>query len=229
MTVDFNPTDDFADVVDGTETVTLKRRGSSSETVIANALRRAVDTSEAKVRNLYNTWKTPASDGRHTAGDVTWHLPKEQLSDAPRLGDLIVDGDSGRWTILDVRLATLQTRWQCFARNLAVVYGLDDTVTVLKATYAKGDGGAAEPTWHVWKTGVRARIQPAEVKVDTEHHTRRACQRFQIFVEEDVVLDHNHRIQGPDGSVYSIRSTIGTQRIDQVQTIDAEVTPWPAA
>lgn len=225
MTIDFDPTDDFADIVDGTEAVTLKRRGTSSETAIANALRRAVDTHEAAARNLYNTWKKPASAGRHTAGDVIWHLPKEQLSVAPRLGDLIVDADNARWTVLEVGLATLETRWQCFARNLAVVHGLDDTLTILKATYAKGSGGAAEPAWNVWKTGIRARIQPAEVAVDVENQARRITQRFQIFVEEDVALDHNHRIQGPDGTVYRIRGTTGAQRIDQVQTVDAEVTP----
>ncbi len=221
MTVNFDPSDDFAETVDGTETVTLKRRGSSAETIITHALRRAVNTSEAQVRNVYNTWKAPSGGGRHTAADLTWHLPKEQLSDAPRLGDTIIDGGDRRWTVLDVRLATLETRWQCFARNLSVAYGLDDTVTILKATYAKGDGGAAEPTWNVWKTGVRARIQPAEVDVDTEHQTRRTKRRFQIFVEEDVALDHNHRIEGPDTTIYTIRGTLGAERIDQVQTVDA--------
>ena len=219
--MDFNPTDDFADVVDGTETVTLKRRGSSAQTIVINALRRAVDTREAMVRNAYNTWKTPASEGRHTASDLTWHLPKAQLGDAPRSGDLIVDGSGQRWTVLDVRLATLETRWQCLTRNLAIAFGLDDTVTILKATYAKGDGGAAESTWNVWKTGVRARIQPAEVDVGTEHQARRTTRRFQVFVEEDVALDHSHRIQGPDGTIYRIRGTLGTERIDQVQTVDA--------
>lgn len=229
MTVNFDPTSDFADVVDGTQTVTLSRRGSSSQTVVTHALRRAVDLQEARVRNLYNTWKAVPSEGRHTAADVTWHLPKEQLGESPRLGDLIVDGSGRRWTVLDVQTATLKTRWQCFARELAVVYGLDDTVAILAAVYAKGDGGAAEPTWQTWKTGVRARIQPAEVDVDVEHQARRTSRRFQIFVEEDVALDHNHRIQGPDGTVYSVRGTSGTERIDQVQTIDAEVSPWPAA
>ena len=224
MAVNFDPDDDFADVVDGLETVTLRRRGSSTQTVVTHTLRRAVDTREARVRNLYNTWKSPASSGRHAASDVTWHLPSEQLSDAPRLGDLIIDGDGQRWTILDVQLATLRTRWQCITRDLAVVYGLDDTVIILKATYVKGDGGAAEPSWHPWKTGIRARVQPAEVAVGTEHQARRTTRRVQIFVEEDVALDHTHRIQGPDGTVYKIHGSTGTQRIDQVQTVDAEVT-----
>lgn len=225
MTVNFDPSDDFADVVDGTETVTLKRRGSGNQTVVTRALRRVVDTREARVRNRYNTWKSVASEGRHTASDAAWHLPSEQLGDAPRLGDLIIDGAGVRWTILDVQLTTLRTRWQCISRNLAVAYGLDDTITILRASYAKGAGGAAEASWRPWKTGVRARVQPAEADVGTAHQARRTTRRFQIFVEEDVTLDHTHRIQGPDGTIYKIKGSNGTQRIDQVQTIDAEVIP----
>jgi hypothetical protein len=223
MTVDFDPDADFADVIDGLETVTLRRRGSTEATVVTHALRRAATTHEATLRNRYNTRKEVPSGGRHTASEVTWHLPKEQLGDSPRLGDAIVDGDGRRWTILDVQLTTLRTRWRCAACNLAVVYGLDDTITILKATYAKGDGGAAETTWRPWKTGVRARIQPAAADVGTEHLSRRTITRYQIFVEEDVAVDHNHCIQGTDGTIYRVRATLGAERIGELQTIDAEV------
>jgi len=220
MSLNFDPSTDFADMVDGTETVTLRRRGStpgSPGTVISHALRRAVTTREAA-----------ESNGRYTASDVNWHLPAEQLSAAPRLGDVLTDADGRRWTILDVQLATLRTRWQCATRNLAVVYGLDDTVTILKATYAKEEGGAAEPTWRPWKTGVRARIQPAVAEVASEHQARQTTTRYRIFVEEDLVLNHTHQIQGPDGTIYKITGTTGAQRIGELPTVEAEVTPWPA-
>ncbi len=224
MTIDFDPDSDFADAIDGLETVTLRRRGSSDATVVTHALRRAATTREAAVRNRYDTRKEVPSDGRHTASEITWHLPSEQLSDSPRLGDAIIDGDGRRWTILDVQLTTLRTRWRCTTCNLAVAYGLDDTITILKATYVKGDGGAAEPTWRPWKTGVRARIQPAAAEMNTEHQARRTTTRYQIFVEEDVAVDHNHCIQGPDGTIYKVRATLGAERIGELQTIDAEVT-----
>ena len=182
---------------------------------------RSVSVREAQSRNRNHTWKSAASGGHYTAGNVVWHLPVEELPDAPLLGDLIVDGDAGRWTILEVDRAAMQTRWQCLARNLAIAYGLDDTVAILRADYGKGDGGATEPTWRTWKTGVRARIQPAETDIDTEHRTRRARSRFQIFLEEDVALDQTHLIRGPDGAIYQIRGTRGTERIDELQTIDA--------
>jgi len=226
MTVNFDPANDLANIVDGTESVTLLRRGSTpgSGTVIPHALRRAADTDEAGIRNRYNTRKRPPSDGRYTAGDCHWHLPTEELTDAPRLGDVILDGDGQRWTVLEVKAATLQSRWQCKSCNLAIAHGLDDTISILEATYAKGDAGAAEPSWRTWKTGIRARIQKAETKIVVENETRRTTQRVQIFVEEDLELDHTHAVQGPDGTIYRIRATLGAERIGELQTIDAEVT-----
>ena len=228
MAVDFDPSADFAEVADGLETVILKRRGSSNQTVVSGALRRAVTTQQARARNRYDTWKKVASDGRYAAGDTTWHLPAEQLGESPLLGDVIVDGDGHRWTILAVHLVTLQTRWQCLGRNLVVAHGLDDTINVLKASYVQGEGGAAEPIWQPWKTGIRARIQPSSVDVGTEHHARRAAGRFRIFVEEDLVLDHTHCIQGPDGTIYKVNGTLGAERIGELQSIYAEVSPWPS-
>lgn len=226
MPLDFDPSADFAKAADGLETVTLRRRGSSQETVITHALRHTVTTREASRRGRYGTSKGVPSDGRQTASDVTWHLATEQLSDSPRLGDAIVDADGRRWTILDVQRTTLRTRWRCATRNLALVYGLDDTVTILKASYLKGEAGAAEPTWRPWRTGIRARIQPVAVDVATEHQARRATTRYQIFVEEDLVLDHTHCVRGPDGTIYKVLGSHGAQRIGELQTIEAEATPW---
>ncbi len=155
---------------------------------------------------------------------MVWHLPVAELPSAPRLGDAIVDGQNCRWTILEVKRATLGTRWRCDARNVAVAFGLDDTISVLKATYVKGDCGAAEPRWRTWRTGVRARIQPQETKVVAEADSRATIARYRIFVEEDLDLDHTCRISGPDGTLYKIISATGAERIGELQVIDAEVT-----
>jgi len=222
MTVNFDPADDFAKVADGAESVTLLRRGSTpgSGTVIAHALRRAADTDEAGIRNRYNTRKRPPSDGRYTAGDCDWHLPTEELSDAPRPGDVILDGDAQRWTVLEVKAATLQARWRCKTRNLAVAHGLDDTITILQSD----NPGAAEPTWRVWRTGIRARIQRAETDIAVDSESQTTTRRVQVFVEDDLELDHTHAVRAADGTVYRISSTLGARRIGQLQTIDAEVT-----
>jgi hypothetical protein len=227
MVLDFDPSADFAEVADGTVTVTLYRRGStpgSPGTVIANALCQGLTTRQSRARNRNDTWKRIASDGRYTAGDVVWHLPTEELNVAPQLGDVLVDDEGRRWTVLEVQLTTLRSRWRCLSRNLAIAYGLDDTVTILRATFSKGEGGAAEPTWRPWRTGLRARIQPAEAVITGEHQTRQVAARYR-----NVALDHTHCIRGPDGTIYKIKAVNAAERIGELQTIEAEVTPWPAA
>ena len=209
----FDPSSDFADLVDGTEPITLNRRGSTPGGAgenVQNALRRAVTLSEAALSN-----------GKYTASDLTWHLPREQLSNRPGLGDVITDAAGQRWTVLDVTAATLQSRWQCSTRNLVVVYALDDTVTVLKAVYAKGAGGAAAATWRPWRTGIRARIQPLETGMGVRHALRQAANQYTIFIEEDLPLDHTHRIKAADGTIYKITSIEGTQRIGELPAIQA--------
>ncbi|MFH1265452.1 MAG: hypothetical protein ABIK89_06960 [Planctomycetota bacterium] len=210
MAIEFDPSDDLAGVTDGLVAVTVTRPGSSTSTEVAHALRRAVRTREAE-----------KSEGRYTAGDATWHLPASELTFAPRPGDVIVDGDSERWTVLDVQHTALGDRWRCVARNLAVVHGLDEYVDVEQATYAKGDGGADEPAWHTWKTGLRARIQPARVLVKEEHEQQTAAAEFKVFVAEDLAVDHTHRIKGSDGTRYRVTGCRKADRIDALTEIEA--------
>ena len=208
-------TNDFTEAADGLEPVTFYRRRSDPEspgTPVAHALRRAVKTTEAE-----------ASDGQYTAGDVAWHLPVAELPDSPRPGDVLCDNQAQRWTVLEVGRHTLASRWRCKSRNLSIAYGLSDTVTVLRAMVVKGEGGAAQPVWQPWKTGVRARIQPIAAEIGTGRRAGQTAARVRIFVEENLSLDHTHRIQGPDGAIYKILATRDAERIDRLPSIDAEV------
>jgi len=208
MTVDFDPSDDLADVADGLTSVTVTRPGSSTTNDVAHALRRVVRTREAE-----------KSEGRYTADDVTWHLPASELSVAPRLGDVILDKEDQRWTVLDVFKTMLDGTWRCVARNLAVVHGLDEYVDVERASYSKGDGGADEATWHTWKTGLRAKIQPARVEVNDEHQRRETEAGFVVFLADDVAVDHTHRIRGSDRAVYRVTGYRKADRIDALVEI----------
>lgn len=222
----WDPGSDFVDVMDGTEPVTLLRRGSDpggSGTAIAHALRCAVTTGEMLAYNRSGTRKQVASDGQCASSDAAWHLPVNELAVAPRLGDVILDGDGRRWTILVVKRATLATRWRCIARDIVLAYGLNDTVTVLKAVYAKSACGAAEATWQTWITGIRARIQPAGTTLEIADHAMQAGRQVQMLVAEDLAIDQTHRILGPDGTVYRITAALGEQRIGELQILQAEI------
>jgi hypothetical protein len=209
MALDFDPSDDLADVTDALTSVTVTRPGSSTSTEVTHALRRPVRAREAQ-----------KSQGQYTASDVVWHLPSSEMATPPRPGDVILDEDGQRWTVLAVQRTTFGGRWRCAARSLAVVHGLDQYVDVEQAAYTKGAGGADEPAWQVWRTGLRARIQPARVEVRDEHERRTTAAGFQVFLAEDVPVDHTHRIKGPDGAVYRVTGYRKADRIDALSEID---------
>ena len=223
----FDPSDDLAVVTDGVETVTLLRRGSTTGaagTVIAHALRRAMTAAEASIVNRGDVHKKVASSGLHTAADLTWHLPTAELPQAPRLGDLILDGGGQRWTILEVKRTTLGARWRCATRNVAVAFGLDDTISVLKAVCESGVCGPSEPTWRTWRTGVRARIQPIGTKITRDTDLSTTTTSYRIFAEESLELDHTCLIRGADGVIYTITGVTGAERIGELEVIEVQVT-----
>jgi len=219
----FDLSGDFANVTDGLETVVLVRRGGE-ETVVAGALRRIATVAEGAVGTRTGVYRRVPSGGRQIAAEAAWHLPSAAIDEPPRVGDVIRDAEAGRWTILEVHRTTLGDRWRCATRNVAVAFGLDDAIGVLRAVYVKGACGAAEPVWRAWRTGVRARIQPVETQMVADASARGAVAKYRIFVEEDLYLDHTCRIRGPDGTLYAITAISGAERIGELQVIDAEAT-----
>lgn len=202
----------MAIVADGQEPITIQRRGSSDQTVVPHALRRTMTEREAA-----------ASNGHYTATDALWYLPKGECPLPPRLGDAIVDAADARWTVLEVDDAAPGTCWICVGRNLALAYGLDDTIDVEQALYGKGEGGAVSITWQTWRTGVRARIQPGPLTLETVVDICRSVQKFQVFVAEDLAIDRHYRLRAADGLIYRVIGSQAAQQIGKLPVIEVEV------
>ncbi len=217
MSTLFDPQGDLSEAADGLEAVMLYRRGVSPGAAgqpVAHALRRGSATRPAA-----------AAAGQATVGEAVWHLPAEELSQPPAIGDMILDGLGRRWTVLEAQSTALGSRWRCRTRCLALAFALDDTVTVLEAAYAKGEGGAAAALWRVWRTGLRARIQPLETRPDTAHAVRRPATRCRILLEEHLLLDERHRVRARDCRLYAVRRTIAPHEISEPVVVEAELLP----
>jgi hypothetical protein len=210
VSVGFDPSTDFEDITDGLEAITLDRRGSSDNVSVTAALQRMISTTEVV-----------ASNGKLQSGDVRWHLPNAQVTTTPRMGDWIVDASANRWQILQVDDATLQNRWMCAARNLRIAYGLDDTITIERATYAKGTAGAIEEDYKIHKTGVRARIQETAADMEIEAGARRTTKEVTILLEEDVTILQTDRIEDRRGTLYRVEGTVQQAEIGQPFVIGA--------
>lgn len=146
MGVELNIGGDAA-AIDGTEAVRFVRRKNLPDgqgTAIAHALRRPIQTIEGTRGKGWDAKNIVHSDGVYSATDMSWSIPVEELVEEPRLGDVIVDSNSQRWTVLEFHPATLNSRWICRARELAIAEGLEDLVAVLRAAVDANGGDDME-------------------------------------------------------------------------------------
>lgn len=205
----FDPSEDFSAVIDGQEAVTVVRPGSSVVSAGVHALRQGAPRPEG--------WQQQ----RHAAGDAVWHLPAAELVEPPRPGDVIVDAQGVHWTILDATPALRRGRWRCLTRNLVLAYGLDQFIDLLRGEPFKGAGGAEELVWHVWKTGLRAKIMPDQADLHTKHSGQMATAHFKLLCTDHVPVDPTVRIRGPDGALYAITRSEKANTVDTLVEIDA--------
>jgi hypothetical protein len=107
MPVTWNAADDFADVIDGLEPVTLRRAGTLEEVPIAAAWR----VSQIQIA-------APAGSGSTFQTDCEWQFEWAASATPPLVGDDILDDDGHEWTILETERLRAATRWRCLTREL---------------------------------------------------------------------------------------------------------------
>jgi hypothetical protein len=192
MSVTFDPADDFPAVIDRVEPVLLYPAGSGSSISISSALRRAQAVSERA-----------GSGGRVTASEARWHLYVTSLGHTPAIGDRIVDAAGGAWTILQVALVG-NRRFVCQTRDLVMLHGLCERVDIQRAVWTKDAAGAARATWHLWRSGLRARIQPHDAVATSADARDHLAATHRVLLAEPLAVDENCRVVGPDGKLYRI-------------------------
>jgi head-tail adaptor len=207
MAKTFTPGNDFLQVVDGLEPVRVLWPHSNEQRLIARAKRRAVLVGEAA-----------PSGGQYVAGDVHWHLHRDESPAPPPLGTRIVDSQGLRWTVLAVDQMAHDHRWRCHCRCLRIAAGLDAYVTVQRATWSKDAAGAPRAVWSDWQAGVAARIQPSEAARAAASGRVGTKATHAIVAELEHSLEEvaNYRIVGADGRAFELLSVEHQERIDQL-------------
>jgi hypothetical protein len=203
MAVEFSTEGDFAAIVDGWQPVTLKRHQSTDTVAVARAIRFSSRTEEAD-----------AAGGHVARHDVVWQFEWDVTSDLPRLGDSIIDAVGGCWTILSIERRGGGTRLRCQSRNLHLVYELVDRVDVQQAVWDDLGSGPEIVGWTTVRPALAARIQPYRVTVDDESTPASSTAVYHVILGEQIELDHNHRLVGPQGAVYQVIEYSQAERID---------------
>jgi len=211
----WDPSGDFADVMDGLEAVTLSVSGLDDQSIL-NAHRNQVSNVEIE-----------ASNGLARQGDTIWQWPLSETPTRPVLGSTITDGDGDAWTILEIHEQVLASKWSALCRELAIEETSDTLITIQSASYSKGVHGAAVPTWTNAFTNVRARIQPISQTVEVDHDADETAELYRIILAADLAistLGADYRVIDADGQIYSVISYEAPSRIDTLAVITAQRT-----
>jgi hypothetical protein len=137
------------------------------------------------------------------------------------IGDAILDQSGACWTILSVSQRSAKTRLRCQSRNLHVAHGLTNRVDVQQAIWDDLGSGPEIVGWSILRTAVPARIQPLQSNIDATADPPTSTATCQIVLGEELPLDHNHRIVGPDGAVYQLVEYSQADRIDVLPIVTA--------
>lgn len=216
MGLEWDARQDFLTTADGWEPIRfcpaeIGPKAAPSEGYSIQGLRRAVSSQEAA-----------RSEGRYTATDVVWHLVADALPHVPTPGDRIVDAQGVQYRVLEVSAVKLAGRYRCLTRNLAIGHGLDTLVDIQRAQVVKSSDGVEVLQWTVWRSGIRAKVQPWQRQLRMEGDQLVSRLQLKIYLDESVPLDGHSRIRGPDGTVYRIVAIHQPHRIDALMELDVE-------
>ena len=203
MTSIFNVVDDFQDVVDNTEAVVLNRRDSSQNVAIDAARQQSIVTQESR-----------PSDGAVRQADAVWHLPMPEGESAPQLGDVLIDAEGRRWTVLETRELPALGRWKCETRELSIAFGCVDRVDIERAMWDDLGSGPEIVGWVYVRTSLPVKIQPQEMTVDTSSTPWEAEADFEIILSQSIALEPGDRFVAEDGTIYALQAYKQTECID---------------
>jgi len=204
MSVDIDAQNDFAQLADGLETATLRRKDTNNSAAISAARRFDVVAQEA----------TP-SDGAARQADAIWHFQLPTGETAPAVGDVVVDQLGSRWTILEVHEFSLLGRWKCVTRELSVAFSCLDRVDIERAVWGDLGAGPVIVDWIYVRTAMPVKIQPEGLVIVDGNVTPPVWQaQFQIILSESVALEADDRFVAEDGTVYRLQSYAQAERID---------------
>jgi hypothetical protein len=198
----FDPAADFAQVVDGLQSVTVVSR-AGERTVVAVALQRAVHSDE------------PAPSGGYaTRHDCNWLLPQALLATRPELGTKLCDAAGDEWTILAVEKKLLGGLWQCHTRNVVLAHNLHARVSLEFPIYARDALGAPVVVqWKLSRANVPARIQPIVRRLETVDGAGVERATHLVYMTEWDLPSAQSRVRDVSGRVFAIERI---ERIDRL-------------
>jgi hypothetical protein len=177
-------------------------------------------------RRMLNSREKAASLGAYTAGQLKWIVPRAVLGDVrPKEGDVIVDADGERWTVLSFDLGKWRQTWQMVCINLAIAHDLRDVCDVQRAVVTYDASGAAHKEWSALHAGLSCRVQPDQQELREERGVRGDVIRYRVYVDRELYVRVTEDRIAWNGRYLDIREYQNAQRIDELPVLVAEGKP----
>ncbi len=205
---------------DNAEAITYQSVAAASRTSypIATAVRL---TKSAKER--------APSNAAYVGADLQWLVSGTLLPVPPKPGDQIQDAAGVLWTVQTADYEVLDKQYLLDCLNLAIVYQLQDTITIERPTISYDGSGVRVKTWP--PTGgstpyqnLAARVQPLDASLVDERGLRGLAVTHACIVSQQVSVTNEDRIN-LGGVYYEIRGYHNPARVDELPVIDAELVP----
>ena len=208
---------DLQTVVIGLDSGVLKIEGQADKTITA-ILDEPVDTREME----------PAA-GQVVQQDSLKIWPASQ-SAKPPLGSVLVTASDGvYWTIIAVRYKNQVETYECHCRNLSIITGALNTVTILKSPiYGKGRANEAKPNWVGYVSGqtvpteadqVTCRLQPSSTDAMIRFTAEWSRETIRAIFQEQLPIDiaaADYRLLDLEQNRYRIMNYYDAERIDRL-------------
>lgn len=194
---------------------------------------RADTIPRAKRRNVRGREKSP-SGGVYAGYEVRWHLPARLLAPEvrPKPGDVIIDQDGVRWTVLTVDRNRLGQTWALGCVDLVLANDLRDTIDVEEPTIEYDRAGAAVKRFpssdpkggRILYASVPARVQQVGQEQEDQRGIRAFLGKYDVIVGKQLAVTFEGRVKW--GSVYlDIKGVRNPERIDELQVLECEARP----
>lgn len=187
MSLPLDISGDFAAVVDGQATVTL-RRTSGVEIEAPNAVIASLTCDEV--------WR-PGSN--IIAGAATWEFALPEEESPPEVGDQILHAETC-WRVIAVEQSRKRSYFRCRTTQTSVASSLLDRVDIEEIV----SDGVAVTTWRTIRSAVPASIRVVDTVADHQATPPTSQSTYQAVLWEDLPLDHRHRLRSVDGAVYRV-------------------------
>ncbi len=147
-------------------------------------------------------------------------------------GDLLLDDQQQRWTVIAVRPAPAGATAAVIVRRLPPREAAATTVDLFRAEYGKAASGTATVAWALWRSGAAVQMQPLERTV--AHADRAAAptsaERWLVMFDPAVFddlerlgpVDHRVRLRDAAGRWFEVIEVRDRARIDRPAVVEVE-------